>query len=79
VAEIGPVAQSDRASDFGPEGSGGESLRGSPFRGNNGKGVVQSRRVGCPLFPTSQIHAQPNGMVGETVGFAIALAANVSD
>jgi hypothetical protein len=27
----------------------------------------------------SQIHAQPNGMVGETVGFAIALAANVSD
>jgi len=35
--------------------------------------------LGVPLFPTSQIHAQPNGMVGETVGFAIALAANVSD
>jgi hypothetical protein len=30
-------------------------------------------------FQTSQIHAQPNGMVGEIVGFAIALAANVSD
>jgi hypothetical protein len=28
-------------------------------------------------FQTSQIHAQPDGMVGETVGFAIALAANV--
>jgi hypothetical protein len=26
-----------------------------------------------------QIHAQPNGMVGKTVGFAIALAADVSD